>query len=69
MVLFDRTGHGSTTVSVVEFVKGELRVLAVTCDKTLGGRNVDLCLVKHFATLFEQRYGINPLKNKKAFLK
>lgn len=68
-VAFVGIGHGSTTVSVVEFVKGELRVLAVVSDKTLGGRHVDLAIMKHFAAIFAQRYNIDPMKNRKAFLK
>lgn len=52
-VMFYDMGHTSTTVSIVEFVKGKLKVLSSAHDRTMGGRNFDKLLLQHFAKEFK----------------
>lgn len=68
-IVISFTGHGSANVFVTDFVKGQLRMIAVSSDKTLGGRDFDREIIKHFAQQFEAKYKINPLTNPKAVLK
>jgi heat shock 70kDa protein 4 len=62
-------GHGMTTVSVVEFLKGKLRILGVAYDKDLSGRAIDYSIMEHYASIFESTHKINLLENRKSFLK
>lgn len=68
-VVFVGIGHGSTNVSVVDFTRSRLRVLAVATDKHLGGRNMDQAIIGHFAGQFQKRHGVSPLTSTKAVLK
>ena len=68
-VAFIGIGHGMTSVSIVEFLKGKLRILAAAYDKQLGGRDIDFSIMKYFAEPFVERFGVDPLKNRKSFLK
>ena len=48
-------GHAHTQVSAVAFVKGKLSMLASSYDTTLGGRDFDELLVKHFNKEFSEK--------------
>eukprot|EP00747_Dinoflagellata_sp_TGD_P110146 gnl/TRDRNA2_/TRDRNA2_170883_c0_seq2.p1 gnl/TRDRNA2_/TRDRNA2_170883_c0~~gnl/TRDRNA2_/TRDRNA2_170883_c0_seq2.p1 ORF type:complete len:638 (-),score=230.19 gnl/TRDRNA2_/TRDRNA2_170883_c0_seq2:54-1967(-) len=61
-------GHSMFSVSVVSFVKGKLTVLCEKADK-VGGRDMDECLMREFASQFEKKHGMNPLGNKKSMIK
>jgi len=52
----------------VQFVKGKLTVICESSDK-VGGRDMDMCLMKVFGAEFEKKHGCNPLDNKKAAFK
>ena len=65
-VVFIDVGHSNYTVSVVAFNKGQLVVKATAYDKHLGGRNIDLALVRHFAAEFKEKYKIDVISNPKA---
>lgn len=68
-VVFVDMGYANTTVSVVEFLKGKLRVLTTEYDRTLGGRDFDRLLVDHFAKEFLAKYKIDVKSNEKASIR
>lgn len=68
-VCFVGIGHAAANVCVVDYLKGALKVVAVENDRALGGREMDLQIVKYFAAQFEAKYKVNPLGNAKARLK
>jgi molecular chaperone DnaK (HSP70) len=74
-VLFVDMGHSAFTASVVSFRSGELKVVGVGYDDSLGGRDFDRLLAKHLASLFKERTSINlgdglgGGKNQKAWVK
>ncbi|CAG9313505.1 unnamed protein product [Blepharisma stoltei] len=59
-------GHSKFTVSIVQFTKDKLQVLAHISDKNLGGRDFDWKIMEFFANGFEKKHGINLLNNQKA---
>jgi len=67
-VAFCSMGHSIFSVSIVQFIRGKLKVLCEKSDK-VGGRDMDFVLMKHFAAEFEKKYHCNPLNNKRSFLK
>lgn len=50
-------GHSIFSVSIVEFVRGKLRVLSETSDR-VGGRDMDECLMREFAAQFQKKVRI-----------
>lgn len=60
-------GHSDYTVSVLAFKKGEAKVLATVCDKSFGGRVLDLAIAKHFQKVFLEKYKIDVRTNPKAW--
>eukprot|EP00933_Yihiella_yeosuensis_P017360 TRINITY_DN14516_c0_g1_i10.p1 TRINITY_DN14516_c0_g1~~TRINITY_DN14516_c0_g1_i10.p1 ORF type:complete len:836 (-),score=262.24 TRINITY_DN14516_c0_g1_i10:228-2735(-) len=67
-VAFCSMGHTVFSVSVVEFIKGKLSIIAEKSDK-VGGRDMDECLMREFAAQFQKKVGCDPLSNKKASFK
>merc|ERR1719433_1720674 len=65
---FCTMGVSLFSVSVVQFVKGKLSVVAERSDK-VGGRDMDECLMREFAAQFKKKVGCDPLTSKKALLK
>lgn len=63
-VAFCNMGHSMFSVSVVQFWKGKLSVVCEKSDK-VGGRTMDECLMREFASQFEKKYKCDPLSNKK----
>ena len=47
-------GHSIFSVSIVQFVRGKLRVLSETSDR-VGGRDMDECLMREFAAQFQKK--------------
>lgn len=68
-VCFIDIGHSNYTVSVVQFRKGELTVLATAFDRHFGGRNIDKALIDHFAGVFKEKYKIDIFSNAKAYFR
>jgi len=68
-VVFCDFGHSSFQVAVVAFVKGQLTVLGTAHDRNLGGRDIDLALLNHFAEEFKGKYKIDVLSNPKAIFR
>lgn len=67
-VAFCSMGHAIFSVSIVQFVKGNLKVVCEKSDK-VGGRDMDECLMREFAEQFNKKHGCDPLSNKKALYK
>merc|ERR1719198_1909048 len=61
-------GHSLFSVSIVQFVKGKLSIVAEKSEK-VGGRDMDECLMRVFAKQFQKKVGCDPLSNKKAAFK
>ncbi|GAB1601080.1 heat shock 70 kDa protein 4-like [Argonauta hians] len=58
-VVFVNMGYTSLQVCVTAFNKGKLKVLAVSFDPLLGGRDFDQVLVDYFIEDFKQRYKLD----------
>lgn len=58
-VVFIDVGYSSTTVSVIEFIKSKLKVLAHCWDENLGGRNFDYRIREYLASEFQSKYKLN----------
>eukprot|EP00960_Hanusia_phi_P074997 768356-Hanusia_phi.AAC.5 len=68
-VVFLDLGHESVQVSVVAYKKGQLKVLAHSYNKEIGGRHIDKLLFEHFADVFNQKYGVDARTNSRASLR
>ena len=68
-VAFVDIGHSNYTVSIVEFKRSELRVVATAWDRHFGGRNFDKAIVDHFAAEFKEKFKIDINENPKARLR
>ncbi|EFA86442.1 heat shock protein Hsp70 family protein [Heterostelium album PN500] len=68
-VMFIDIGDSSTTVSAIDFKKGQLQVKATACEKDVGGRNFDATLLKYWANEFKKNYKIDIYENKKALIR
>jgi heat shock protein 4 len=65
-VAFIDIGHSNYTVSIVEFRKGELKVISTAYDRHFGGRNFDKAIVDHFAAEFKEKFKVDINENPKA---
>ncbi|CAL9767311.1 unnamed protein product [Musa acuminata subsp. burmannicoides] len=68
-VAFVDVGHASMQVCVAGFKKGQLKILAHSYDRSLGGRDFDEMLFKHFAAKFKDEYKIDVYRNVRACLR
>ncbi|AQK84621.1 Heat shock protein 4 [Zea mays] len=68
-VAFVDVGHASMQVSVVGYKKGQLKMLSHTYDQSLGGRDFDEALFKHFAAKFKEEYKIDVYQNARACIR
>jgi len=68
-VCFVDVGQSTTSVSIVEFLKGKLKVISTAYDQDLGGRNFDLLLAEHFAKEFQTKFKIDARSNMKAWIR
>ncbi|CAK8574710.1 unnamed protein product [Lathyrus sativus] len=68
-VAFVDIGHASMQVCIAGYKKGQLKVLAHTFDRSLGGRDFDEVLFNHFAAKFKEEYKIDVLQNARACLR
>ncbi|KAL3680938.1 hypothetical protein R1sor_023894 [Riccia sorocarpa] len=65
-VVFVDIGHASMQVSLAAFKKAQLKILGQAFDRSLGGRDFDEVLFKHFAKKFKQEYSMNVSSNFRA---
>ncbi|GJU44080.1 heat shock 70 kDa protein 15-like protein [Tanacetum coccineum] len=68
-VAFVDIGHASMQVCIAGFKKGQLKVLAHSFDRCLGGRDFDEVLFQHFVEKFKVDYKIDVLQNARACLR
>ncbi|KAK4482025.1 hypothetical protein RD792_012947 [Penstemon davidsonii] len=68
-VAFVDVGHSSLQVCIAAFKKGQLKVLAHSFDRSLGGRDFDEALFQHFAAKFKEEYKIDVYQNARACLR
>lgn len=68
-VMFFDMGHSQTTATIVEFVKGSLRVVSMATDESLGGRTFDLLLINHFKEYVKNQYKMDVTGNVKSMFK
>ena len=68
-VVFVNMGYTSLQVCVCAFNKGKLKMLAVSSDPLLGGRDFDRVLRNYFAEDFRQRYKIDVFTKPKALIR
>jgi molecular chaperone DnaK len=59
-LVFD-LGGGTFDVTVVDIEGNDISVVATAGDDELGGKDFDDVLIKHAATAFEERHGLDPL--------
>jgi heat shock protein 4 len=65
-VAFIDIGHCDTQVSIAELQAGKMKILSHTFDSSLGGRDFDEVLFKHFAVEFKEQYDIDVYSNARA---
>ncbi|XP_072964556.1 heat shock 70 kDa protein 15-like [Typha angustifolia] len=68
-VAFVDVGHASMQVCIAGFKKGQLKILSHAYDRSLGGRDFDEALFKHFAAKFKIEYKIDVYQNARACLR
>ncbi|KAL9244648.1 hypothetical protein vseg_018406 [Gypsophila vaccaria] len=68
-VAFVDVGHSSLQVCIAAFKKGQLKILAHSFDRSLGGRDFDEVLFQHFAAKFKEEYKIDVYQNARACLR
>lgn len=68
-VAFVDIGHASLQVCIAGFKKGQLKILAHSFDRCLGGRDFDEVLFQHFAAKFKDEYKIDVFQNARACLR
>ncbi|KAH7657356.1 Heat shock protein 70 family protein [Dioscorea alata] len=68
-VAFVDVGHASMQVCIAGFKKGQLTILSHAYDRSLGGRDFDDVLFKHFAAKFRDRYKIDVYQSAHASLR
>lgn len=62
-------GYATTTVTVAEFWKGSVKIVAHACDRSVGLREADFLLFEHFATEVQKKYNVDVRSNKRARLR
>ncbi|RDX79265.1 Heat shock 70 kDa protein 15, partial [Mucuna pruriens] len=68
-VAFVDVGHASMQVCIVGFKMGQLKVLAHSFDRSLGGKDFDEVLFHHFAGKFKEEYKIDVFQNARACIR
>ncbi|KAK9060490.1 hypothetical protein SSX86_021194 [Deinandra increscens subsp. villosa] len=68
-VAFVDIGHASMQVCIAGFKKGQLKILAHSFDRCLGGRDFDEVLFQYFAEKFKADYKIDVFQNARACLR
>ncbi|KAF7123961.1 hypothetical protein RHSIM_Rhsim12G0198300 [Rhododendron simsii] len=68
-VAFVDIGHASMQVCIAGFKKDQLKILANSFDRSLGGRDFDEALFQYFAAKFKEKYKIDVYQNARACLR
>lgn len=65
-VVFIDIGHCDTQVSIASFQAGKMKMISHAFDTSLGGRDFDEVLFRHFAEKFKEQYKIDVYSNARA---
>lgn len=68
-VVFVDIGHCDTQVCIASFENGKMKILSHAFDESLGGRDFDEVLFRHFVEKFEEQYNIDVRTNVKASIR
>ncbi len=68
-IMFIDLGYTGYSVSIVDFIQENMRVLATVNDRTLGGRDFDDVIIEFLSETFQKKTGIDVRGNMKAWLK
>jgi heat shock protein 4 len=68
-VMFIDMGYTGYTVTVVDFIQENMKVLSTVCSREVGGRDFDDVIIEFIAENFQKKYNINVRGNWKALLK
>ena len=68
-VAFVDVGYTQTQVAIAQFNKGSLKVVATAGDRNLGGLDMDLVILEHFAEEFKTKYKMDVKSKKRAELR
>jgi heat shock protein 4 len=68
-MMFIDIGFTGYSVTIVDFIQENMKVLSTVCDRDLGGRDFDDVIIEYQAEVFQKKTGIDVRKNKKAILK
>ena len=68
-VMFIDIGYTGYSVSIVDFIQENLKILSTVCDKDFGGRDIDDAIIEFCCETFQKKTGIDVRGNKKAILK
>lgn len=68
-VMFIDFGYTAYSVTIVDFIQENMKVLSTVCDRTVSGRDFDDVIIEFLAETFEKKTKINVRNNKKAILK
>ncbi|KAK9690288.1 hypothetical protein RND81_09G118500 [Saponaria officinalis] len=68
-IAFVDVGHSSLQVCIAALKKGQLKILAHSFDRSVGGRDFDEVLFEHFAAKFKEEYKIDVYQNARACLR
>eukprot|EP00596_Hydrurales_sp_CCMP1899_P006786 CAMPEP_0119049910 /NCGR_PEP_ID=MMETSP1177-20130426/67155_1 /TAXON_ID=2985 /ORGANISM="Ochromonas sp, Strain CCMP1899" /LENGTH=686 /DNA_ID=CAMNT_0007027707 /DNA_START=174 /DNA_END=2231 /DNA_ORIENTATION=- len=68
-VMFIDIGYTGYSVTVVDFVQENMKVLATAVDRSVGGRDFDDVIIEFMAEVFERKTAINVRTDHKANLK
>mmetsp|Transcript_38926 Transcript_38926/g.67368 ORF Transcript_38926/g.67368 Transcript_38926/m.67368 type:complete len:786 (-) Transcript_38926:303-2660(-) len=68
-VMFIDIGFTGMSVTIVDFIQENMKVLSTVCERTVNGRNLDNIIIEFLAETFQKKTGKDVRKNIKAVLK
>ena len=68
-IMFIDIGFTGMSVTIVDFIQENMKVLSTVCDRFIGGRNFDDIIIEYMAEVFQQKTGKDVRGNTKAWLK
>jgi len=68
-VMFIDIGYTGMSVTIVDFIQENMKVLSTVCDREVGGRKFDDIIIEYLAETFQSKTGKDVRGNTKAILK
>ncbi|KAL3318858.1 Heat shock 70 kDa protein 4L, partial [Cichlidogyrus casuarinus] len=69
IVAFVMLGQSNLQVTICAFNNGEVKLLSVSCDPNLGGRDLDMAIFRHMCREIKANYKLDVTSNKKASIR